>query len=179
MLVIPANARVAISSAAIADVDEDLQSGVGGNDMRHDVICWVDNANDPDARQRNSIVRAASVGCTSFDPSEAPFLQRPRPTTGSFNTNPLAIQNRFKFCSSGNFLRGLSRLPGNQEFLPRKQKSALMVSDYTSFTSTRLFSCETGPGFIRNGFEHASPTGSRSQLQVISFHLIPSPGKNI
>jgi hypothetical protein len=45
--------------------------------------------------------------------------------------------------------------------------------------STRLFFCETEPGFIRNGFEHASPTGSRSQLQVISFHLIPSPRSNI
>ena len=38
VLVTPANARVAISSAAIADDDEDLQSGVGGNDTRHDVI---------------------------------------------------------------------------------------------------------------------------------------------
>jgi len=62
VLVIPANARVAISSAAIADDDEDLQSGAGGNDMRHDVIWWAHNAKVPHARQHDSIVRAASVG---------------------------------------------------------------------------------------------------------------------
>ena len=63
VLVIPANARVAISSAAMADDDEDLQSGAGGNDMRHDVIWWAHNAKVPHARQHDSVVRAASVGC--------------------------------------------------------------------------------------------------------------------
>ena len=62
VLVIPANARVAISSAAMADDDEDLQSGAGGNDMRHDVIWWAHNAKVPHARQHDSVVRAASVG---------------------------------------------------------------------------------------------------------------------
>ena len=62
VLVMPVNARVTISSVAIADDDEDLQSGVGGNDMRHDVIWWAHNAKVPRARQHDSIVCAASVG---------------------------------------------------------------------------------------------------------------------
>ena len=44
VLAIPANARVAISSADVAEDEEDLQSGAGGNDMRHDVIWWAHNA---------------------------------------------------------------------------------------------------------------------------------------
>ena len=66
VLVVPANARVAISSAGVAEDDEDLQStsGAGGNDMRHDIIWWAHNAKVPHAThvQHDSCVRAASVG---------------------------------------------------------------------------------------------------------------------
>ena len=61
---VPASARVAISSADVAGDDEELQSGAGGNDMRHGVIWWAHNAKVPHARSRqhDSVVRAAPVG---------------------------------------------------------------------------------------------------------------------
>ena len=61
VLVVPAGARVSISSLGLCDDAENLSAEGNVQDLRHDIVWWAHNAKVPHARLHDSLRRAASV----------------------------------------------------------------------------------------------------------------------